>query len=147
MRGRSIAAIWLGGVVLALVIYGVGPDRFVWGLQDFLEDFRLSAAALIARLGMMSFDLLRALAIALFVVFIGLSIVAIQRGVARKMLVLVVVGGFLLLTGRPGYDDYGAYSNRGWVAAFCLAAIGAAMMTRRLMHHQPPSRGVVPGGS
>ena len=147
MRERSIATIWLGGIVLALVIYVVGPDRFVWSLHDFLEDFRFSATALFAHLGMMSFDMLRALAIALFVVFIGLSIVAIQRGVARKMLVLVVVGGFLVLTAQPGFDDYGAYSNRGWVAAFCLAAIGAAMMTRRLLQHRPPPpRGAVPGG-
>jgi hypothetical protein len=145
MHERSIAAIWLGGIILALAIYVVGPDRFVWGFQDFIENFGFSAAALIARLGTMSFDLLRALAIALFVVFVGLSVVAVQRGVARRVLILVVVGGFLALTGRPGFDDYGAYSHRGWVGAFFLAAIGAAMMTRRLTHRAPPPRGAIPG--
>lgn len=144
MRERSIAAIWLGGIILALLIYLVGPDRFVFGLQDFIENFGFSLAALIARLGTISFDLLRAMAIALFVVFVGLSIVAIQRGVAGKLLVVVVAGGFLLLIGRPGLDDgYGEYAHRGWVGAFFLAAIGAVLMTKRLTY-RPLPRDVAP---
>jgi hypothetical protein len=88
---------------------------------------------------MMSFDLLRAPAIAFFVVFIGLSIIAIQRGIAGRLLVLVVIGGFLALIGRPGFDGYsGECPRKGWVGAFFPALVGAALMTKRLMHRSPP---------
>jgi hypothetical protein len=140
MRERTITAIWAGGVVLALLIYLVGPDRFVWDVQNITEAFGIFAAQVAAQIGTISFDLLRALAIALFVVFIGLSIIALQRGIRGKLLIVVVIGGFLALVGRPGYDASSwDYARKGWVAALFLAAVGSALMTRRLAW-RPPAR-------
>lgn len=141
MRERSIATIWLGGIALALLIYTIGPDTFVWSIQSFLDNVGPAVANLLARLTMMSFDLVRALAIALFAVFLVLSVVALRRGVPVRLLMVCIVVGFLALVQRSGfvgYSDY--YSHKSWLGAFAVAAFGAVLMTRRLLD-RPPSGG------
>lgn len=132
MQGRSIAAIWVGGIALAALIYLIGPVHFMDELHRVTAGIADGMALLMARLARLSFDLLQALAIGLFVVFIGLLAIAIQRGVAGRLLPVVVIGGFLLLVGRPGFDGFGYAGRQGWVGAFLLSLVGAALMTKRL---------------
>ena len=61
MRREQVAMIWIGGLVLAVALYVVGPDRFIdacWDLIDTIDDgFR----ALVAQLGAQTYGVVRAL--------------------------------------------------------------------------------------
>jgi hypothetical protein len=135
MRPQTIGAIWLFGLVLAAALYAVGPDRFVQAGLDLADHAQAAMADLAAALTVGAFELMRALAIALFVVFLVLGVLAAQRGIrSRRALVLVSVL-FLACV----FDRSGAYGAAGghWLGAFALAAVGAAVMTRRLIHPAP----------
>jgi hypothetical protein len=127
MRDRTIRLVWGVGLVLALLVYAIGPDRFLENV--FVDADRLADAvqdALLA-LGARAYDLVRALAIACFAVFFGLSIVAAGRGLPARWLLVGVTLLFLMLVWHDGPDATGH-----WLLAFVLAACGAASMTRRL---------------
>jgi hypothetical protein len=77
---------------------------------------------------------MRALAIALFVVFMALGIVAAQRGIkARGALALVSILFAILLAG-PGSGTPIRPSR--WTEAFVLSAVAAVVMTQRLLRHR-----------
>jgi hypothetical protein len=129
MPRNTIVAIWIAGIVLTVLVYATGPDRFVlatydlfirawWGLQHAL--LNLSVAA---------FDLVRAAAVGLWGVFAALSVLSISRGGrGRAALVALSVVFFGLIWGSG--DGFGAHTR--WLAALALAAMGALSMTRRL---------------
>lgn len=131
MRRNSVAMVWLFGLIATIAVYEIGPDRFVanfiYGLEHFGDTLDILAGQLIYG----AFDLMRALALGLFGVFVVLCAIASRRGI-RSIRTLVVVGVlFFALIGAFGVDD-GFSLSRHWLGAFLLAGAGAAVMTRRL---------------
>ncbi len=150
MHRNTIGLVWLVGALLALAAYLIGPDRFLHGtfgvlldLQATLQGLETTFRALLAGLTVEAFELIRALAIGLFVVFLALGLMAARRGLrARAALVVLTVLYLVLL--YPAID--GDYVSGGhWTAAFLLAAVGALVMTRRLV--SVPPQGVERNGS
>jgi len=138
MRRNTIALTWAGGLVLAGCVYLTGPDRFLAVTTDFLAHFEDNLLALLSRLGAQAFDVVRSLAIALFVIFVVLAVLALRRGLRARAALIVVTSVFLALVWRPN-SAYGPPSGH-WVGALVLAAFGALVMTRRLLASQagPP---------
>lgn len=131
MRRNSVAMVWLFGILATVAVYEIGPDRFVGQLVYALNHFGETLDALAEQLIYGAFDLMRALALGLFGVFVVLCVVANRRGI-RSLRTLVVVGAlFLALIGAFGVGD-GVSISRHWLGAFVLAGVGAAVMTRRL---------------
>jgi hypothetical protein len=123
--------IWGGGALLAVLIYALGPGRVftglayawdssIWELQNWLQD--VSGPV---------YDLLRASAIAIFVVFWVLGVLAIRRGQRARWALLVISGIFLLLVGLPPHWGYHIAAAH-WFAALIAVAAGALIMTKRV---------------
>ncbi len=130
MDQRTITMIWIGGGVLALLVYLAGPDMFLSGIWGFLDRIEAGFHALLAFLGAQAFDVVRAAAIAIYIVFLVLGGIAIHRGVKSIAAMIAVTLGFVILVWRP---DQGAYiSSTRWLAALALAIIGALVLTQRL---------------
>ena len=138
MRDKTIGIVWGVGLVLAVLVYAVGPDRFLESM--FIDADRLADAlqASLLALGARAYDVVRALAIACFAVFFGLSIVAAGRGLPARWLLVGITLLFLMLVWHEGPEATGH-----WLLAFALAAAGAASMTRRLAE---PRLMLPPGG-
>ncbi len=133
--GRNIVAlVWLGGVVLAVVLYLVGPGSFIGASLAALAQAEWVIANGIAYLSVQTFDLVRAAAISLFVVFIVLGLLAKQRGVGRGGRLVGLTVLFAVLIALGGYK-----SRFCWFAALLVAGAGAVGMTQRLL--APPLRG------
>lgn len=141
MPRNTITFIWAIGIVLALLVYVTGPDRFVvaafdliertwWGLQDALRNISIAA-----------FDLVRAAAIGLYFVFVALSVLAIRQGGRGRATLIAVSLVFLGLVWQSAGDSFGAHTR--WMAALLLTTVGALTMTRRLT--QPESSPWRPG--
>ena len=131
MRRETLLLIWIGGFVLAVLLYVIGPDRFLDSLVNAYESIELSFRDFVAAMGAQAYGVIRAAAIALYVVFAVLSFLASQRrhrGVGALIAVSVV---FLLLVWRP-YSEFPAPIGR-WFAALVLVFVGAAIMTQRLL--------------
>lgn len=133
LRPTAITAIWLTGGLLALLAYAVGPDRFVYRVLDALDILQAEVAAFVLNLELASFDLLRAVAIGLFIVFVLLAGMAIRRGLRGRTALIVVSCAYLFAIGSSA-------TRTGWTMAFLLALAGAASMTGRLMRAAPPVR-------
>jgi predicted DNA repair protein MutK len=80
VRRETIAIIWIGGLLLAVALYAVGPDRFLDACLDFLNGIEAVFHSLVYSLGAQVFGIVRALAIAIYVVFVVLAFLAAQRG-------------------------------------------------------------------
>ncbi|WP_428483626.1 hypothetical protein [Rhodopila sp.] len=128
--------IWIGGLVLAAAIYGIGPDRFLDVCLSAIATIDAMFHQLIFNLGFQVFGVVRALAIALYVMFVVLAILAAQRGQRSTWAMMVVTVLFLILVWRP-YSEYSAPVGR-WILAFALVLVGAIVMTQRLL--APPLR-------
>jgi len=127
---RTITMIWIGGGVLALLVYLAGPDTFLSGIWGVLDGIEAGFHALLAFLGAQAFDVVRAAAIAIYIVFLVLGGIAIHRGVKAVAAMIAVTLGFVILVWRP---DQAAYvSSTRWLAALTLAIIGAVVLTQRL---------------
>lgn len=126
MRRNTIALVWLGGIVLAALVYAAGPGLFIGGVLAALHHLDWLAGAWIGFIAVQSFDLVRAIAIALFAVFLVLGFMAAHRGRASGMIGVTVL--FVGLVGIGGYE-----SRFFWLAALAVAAAGALSMTRRLI--------------
>jgi hypothetical protein len=135
VRRETIAIIWIGGLLLAVALYAVGPDRFLDACLDFLNGIEAVFHSLVYSLGAQVFGIVRALAIAIYVVFVVLAFLAAQRGQRGFWALIVVTTTFLLLVWRP-YGDPSAPAGR-WIVALGLVVVGAVVMTQRLM---APSR-------
>ncbi len=136
MRRETIAIIWIGGLILAAVIYVVGPDRFLDACLNLYDTIDVFFRTLVLTLGAQVYGVVRALTIALYVVFAVLAFLAAQRGQRGVWAFIVVTLLFLFLVWRP-YDGYPVPANR-WVLAFALVLVGAIVMTQRLL--APPRR-------
>jgi hypothetical protein len=122
--------IWIGGLVLAVALYLIGPDRFFDALLNLSDTIDAAFRNLVAMLGAQTYSVVRALAIALYVVFAVLALLASQRGHRGLGALLVVSAVYVILVWRP-YDTFPAPISR-WIAALVLVVVGAVVMTQRL---------------
>ena len=149
MRRESILIIWIGGFVLAVLLYLIGPDRFLDVSLAVLDSIDVAFHNLVLAMGAQTYGVIRAFAIAIYVVFAVLAYLASQRGHRGIGALVVVTAVFLMLVWRP-YAVYPAPISR-WIAALVLVVVGAVGMTQRLT--VPPVRRSVtpppypPGGA
>jgi hypothetical protein len=128
--------IWIGGLVLAVALYMIGPDRFFDVCFAVIDAIDAVFRNLVTALGAQTYGVVRALAIALYVVFLVLAVLASHRGHRGIGALIVVSAIFLMMVWRP-YDDFPAPISR-WIAALILVLVGAVVMTQRLV--APPFR-------
>ncbi len=124
-------AIWIGGLVLAVALYAVGPDRFLDACLNVFDGIAAAFHNVAFMLGAQAYGVVRALAIALYAVFVVLAFLAAQRGYRAVGALTAVTIVALILVWRP-YADYPAPLSR-WMGALGLVAVGAIIMTQRLM--------------
>lgn len=122
--------------MLAVALYLVGPDRFLDACLDLVDGIDAAFRNLVAMLGAQAYGVVRAFAIALYVVFVVLAFLASQRGHRGLGALVVVTAVFLILIWRP-YDGFPAPLGR-WLAGLVLVLVGAVVMTQRLTG--PPLR-------
>lgn len=131
MKRDPVALVWIGGLVLAAVLYVVGTDRFWFQVLDTIHLAGWWISEAIADLSERAVGLVRALALGLFATFVALCWLAARRGAAVRGTGLLIGLLFLLLAGGGGGLSDGAGGLR-WTAALGIAGIGALTMTRRL---------------
>jgi hypothetical protein len=134
--------IWIGGFVLAVALYLIGPDRFFDACLDLIDEIDSGFRNLIAMLGVQAYGVVRALAIAIYVVFAVLAFLASQRGHRGVGAWVVVTLVLLMLVWRP-YDSYATPISR-WIGALALVVAGAVVMTQRLTADPPRRNGPPP---
>ena len=142
VRRESILAIWGGGFVLAVMLYLVGPDRFIDVCLAVIDAIDAAFHNMLLALGAQTYGVVRAFAIAIYVVFAVLAVLASQRGHRGFGALVVVTAVFLMLVWRP-YSVYAAPISR-WIAALALVVAGAVMMTQRLTVPPPRRNGPPP---
>jgi membrane-associated phospholipid phosphatase len=135
MDRRTIASIWFGGVVLMVVLYIGGPQHVIELCQVYFAQFWSFIGDLIDALTQRAFDVVRAAAIALYVVFVVLALLAGHRGLRSGAALFVITLVFLMLVGTNWYAP-----GTKWFSAAVLAGVGAGMMTSRLMRPPPLAR-------
>jgi len=128
MDRRMIGLTWLGGIVLMVALYAIGPQHFIAACEQFVADSMAWLSDLIESLMLRAFEVVRAAAIALYVVFVVLSVLAMQRGMRAGGALVVVSVVFLLLVRTSWYG-----TDKKWFAAVVLTAVAAGMLTRRLI--------------
>jgi hypothetical protein len=152
---RIVGLVWIGGVVLMAAVYAIGPQNFLAECEalvrtaaQFVDEllttlmwraFEVMRAAAIALYAV--FEVMRAAAIALYAVFVVLSGLGMRRGLRMGGMLLGVSIVFLLLVRTDWYDP-----GTKWLAAALVAAVGAAVATRRLLHVRPPRDPAKPWG-
>jgi hypothetical protein len=141
MDRRTIALIWLGGVVLMLAIYVIGPQHFIAACEQFIADGVAWLSNVIDTLTQRAFEVVRAAAIAMYVVFVVLAVLAMGRGRRAGGMLFVVSVVFLLLVRTDWYEP-----GTKWLAAAVLAAVAAGTLTKRLLHAPWPRHPADPWG-
>jgi hypothetical protein len=134
--------IWLGGFVLAMALYLVGPDRFIDACWNLFETIDATLRQLADELGARTYGVVRAFAIAIYVVFVLLCLLAAQRGRGGFWSLIFVTVVFAMLTWHP-FGLYPAPLSR-WIAGLALVVIAALMMTRRLAVEAVPRTSTLP---
>lgn len=134
MNRNVVALVWLGGLLLAVVLYLSGPGPVIGAILAALSRLEWVIANSITFLSAQTFDLVRAVAIALFVVLLVLGFLAKQKGVGRGGGLVGLSVLFVVLIALGGYQ-----SRFCWFAALLVAGAGAVGMTHRLLG--PPLRG------
>lgn len=132
--------IWIGGFVLAIALYAVGPDRFFDACLDLIDTIEAALRDLVAQLGARSYGVVRAFAIAIYVVFAVLCVLASRRGLRGFWPLIIVTAVFMALTWHP-FGIYPAPLSR-WIVALALVVVAAIIMTQRLI--SPPTPRIVP---
>ena len=128
--------IWIGGFVLAVALYLVGPDRFIDACINLIDSIDAVARNLVVELGAQTYGVVRALAIAIYAVFAVLAVLASRQGHRGFWALVAVSVTFMLLIWRP-FGIYPAPLSR-WLAALALVVVAAVIMTQRLT--VPPHR-------
>jgi hypothetical protein len=134
MQGKTVALIWVVGLALAFGLYATGPERFFVTLVDGFDEIIWRVQDTLYLFGSKTFDVVRALAIALFVVFFALGVIAAQRGIKARGALTLVSALFLILLAGPG-SGTPIHPSR-WTEAFVLSAVASVVMTQRLMRHR-----------
>ena len=123
---------WGLGLALAALVFVVGPDHFLFRLADTLHVFAWQVAEAVAQLSATARDVVRALAIGLFVTFVVLGLAVYRRGGRARTALILVTIVFMLLVGDAAPGD-----QARWLAALILSGAGAAIMTGRLRQTPP----------
>ncbi|HET6609296.1 MAG TPA: hypothetical protein VFG62_21665 [Rhodopila sp.] len=131
--------IWVGGAVLAALLYAIGPDRFLDACLNLFDTIDAAFRHLAFILGAQAFSVIRALAIAFYLVFAVLSVLSSQRGTGGFGGLVVMTFIAALLVWRPYSTDPAPISH--WLVTLALVLVGAATMTQRLVG---PARRPVP---
>ena len=134
-RRDPVLFAWAVGLGIALLVYLVGPDHFLFRLQNALHVFAWQVAEVLADLSATALDAVRALSIGLFVTFLALAAAVARRGGRSRGAAVVVSVLFLLLVSGASAGD-----PARWLAALVLSGLGAAVMTGRLRGAGPPVR-------
>jgi hypothetical protein len=142
VRREQILMIWIGGFVLAVALYVVGPDRFIDACMDLIDAIDATLRDLVAQLGARSYGAVRALAIAIYVVFAVLCVLASRRGHRGFWPFIIVTAVFMALTWHP-FGIYPAPLGR-WIVALALVVVAAIIMTQRLSAPPGPRAGPLP---
>lgn len=128
-RRDPVLIAWVLGLGLAAIAYAVGPQYFMFRVADSFHVAMWRIGEAIGDLSLMGRDLVRALAIGLYVTFVVLALAVIRRGGRGKaalawvsLLFLFLIGGIELTT----------ESDTRWVLALAVAGGGAVTMTQRL---------------
>lgn len=116
-------------MVLALLIYAVGPDRFLDAMFHFYDTLDAAVRHLALRLGAQAYSLVRALVIAFYLVFCVLAFLCAQRRLGGIGALVGVTILLLVLVWRPYYDPA---PLSYWLVSLILVLIGAGTMTQRL---------------
>jgi hypothetical protein len=130
---RVIALVWIGGLVLMAAVYAIGPQNFLAACEATILAAARFLDDLVATLMWRAFEVMRAAAIALYVVFVVLAVLAMRRGLRVGGMLVGVSVVFLLLVRTDWYDP-----GTKWLAAALLTAIAAAVTTKRLLRAGPP---------
>jgi hypothetical protein len=139
---RVIALVWVGGIVLAAAVYAIGPQQFLAACEAAIVSAARFVDEMIATLMWRAFEVLRAAAIALYVVFVVLTVLAMRRGTRMGGMLVGVSVVFLLLVRTDWYDP-----GTKWLAAALVAAVAAGVTTTRLLHSAPPRDPASPWGA
>jgi hypothetical protein len=129
-RLDPVTLVWVGGIVLAVLAYVVGPSHVVTVVLQALEQAAAFVRDLAHQLTSATIAVLRAAAIGLFGTFVGLTLLGLRRGGGGIGGLIVVSLLFLLLVW--GADGEGSGSNLRWVAALVIAGLSALSATQRL---------------
>lgn len=135
IRRDPVVIAWVVGLSLAALVYVVGPDRFLFRLEDTLHIVAWRIAEAVADLSATALDIVRALSIGLYVTFLGLVVAVLRRGGRAKFAVVVVTVLFLMIVEGAAPGD-----QTRWVAALVLSGVGASVMTGRLRQAGVPVR-------
>jgi hypothetical protein len=128
-RRDPVVVAWAVGLGLAVLVYVLGPQHFLFRLLDTFHVALWRLGELIADLSVVALDAVRALAIGLYVTFLVLGLLVLRRGGRARAALVVVTVLFLVLVAR---DDLAVESNGRWAAALALSGVGALVMTARL---------------
>jgi uncharacterized membrane protein YfcA len=134
--------IWVGGFILAVALYWIGPDRFIDACWNLLDTIDAMFRNLADELGARTYGMVRAFALAIYVVFAVLCVLASQLGHRGFWPLVVVSSVFGMLTWRP-FSFYPAPLGR-WMAALVLVVVAALVMTKRLTAAPPRRNGPPP---
>ena len=133
MNRTTIGLVWLGGILLMLALYAIGPQHFLANVEAFVFNTWAAIDTLLARLAYEALDVVRAAAIALYVVFVVLAVLAMRQHQRSAGTLVIVSVLFLALVETNWYDP-----GTKWITAALLAGVGAAVMTSRLLRPPPP---------
>lgn len=134
-RRDPVLFAWAAGLGIAALVYVVGPDHFLFRLENALHVLAWQIAEILADLSATALDLVRALSIGLFFTFLGLAATVSRRGGRSRGAMVVVSIVFLVLVGGATSGD-----PARWLAALVLSGLAAAVMTGRLRHAGVPAR-------
>jgi len=104
MDRRTIGLVWVGGIVLMVAIYVIGPQDFIAACEHLVADAMAWLGTLIDTLTLRAFEVVRAAAIAMYVVFVVLAVLAMGRGLHVGGMLFVVSVVFLLLVRTDWYE-------------------------------------------
>ena len=102
-RRDPVFIAWAVGLALAVLVFLVGPDHFMFRLLDTVHVLMWQVAEVLAQLSATALDVVRALSIGLFVTFLGLAFAVNRRGGRARAAIIVVTVVYLLLVGDAGH--------------------------------------------
>lgn len=133
MDRKTIALVWVGGIMLMAAVYWIGPQDFIRTCTELVTNLWWFLGDLVQQLALRAFDAVRAAAIALYAVFLVLAVLASRRGLRSGGAFAIVTVLYLLLVGTSWYEP-----GTKWFSAAVLAGVGAVVLTARLLHPPPP---------